>query len=231
MVLKPCFVYVTRVVLVSARRSSCHASLPACSGAGETDAVFALSERVSGLVETDAVPALSERSSGLAETDSSPTLLEIDAAGTGDVRRVIDSRRVCGVARAAAATAGESEGTIAMLEISESGSALVSSSSGATAGDSERIIGSCVSQVPSLSSSGCLSVHACASLSSAPASAASSRVCPVTSSAACLLLLYMRALHPYTIRVQTRYRIRCWLSGAEKCVGGARWGTGLSCRP
>ena len=160
------------------------ASLPACSGAGETDAVLALSERASSLVDTDAVSALSERSSGLAETDSSPTLLEIDAAGTGDVRRVIDSRRVCGVARAAAATAGENEGTIAMLEVSESGSALVRSSSGATAGDSERIIGSCVSQIPSLSSSGCLSVHACASLSSAPASAASSCVCPVTSSAA-----------------------------------------------
>ena len=57
------------------------ASLPACSGAGETDAVLALSERVSGLVETDVAPALSERSSGLAETDSSPTLSEIDAAG------------------------------------------------------------------------------------------------------------------------------------------------------
>ena len=35
----------------------------------------------------------------------------------------------------------------------------------------------------------------------------------------CLLLLYMRALHPYTIRVQTRYRIRCWSSGAQK----VRW--------
>ena len=82
-------------------------------------------------------------------------------------------------------TASESQDTFAMLEISESGSALVSSSSGATAGESERIIGSCVSQIPSLSSSGCLSVHACASLSSAPASAASSLgVCPVTSSAA-----------------------------------------------
>ena len=32
------------------------------------------------------------------------------------------------------------------------------------------------------------------------------------------------------IRVLTRFRIRWW-SGAEKCVGGARWGTGLSCRP
>ena len=169
------------------------ASLPACSGAGETDAVLALSERVFGLVETDAVPALSERSSGLAETDSPPTLSEINAvqvqkrcivSGTGDVRRVIDSRTVCGVAPAAAATAGEREGTIAMLEISESGSALASSTSGATVGESERIIGSCASQIPSLSSSGCLSVHACASLSSAPASAASSCVCPVTSSAA-----------------------------------------------
>ena len=36
------------------------ASLAAGSGAGETDAVPALSERVSGLVETDAVPALLE---------------------------------------------------------------------------------------------------------------------------------------------------------------------------
>ena len=45
-----------------------------------------------------------------------------------------------------------------------------------------------------------------------------------------LLLLHMYALHPYTIRVLARYRIRCW-SGAEKCVRGARWGTGLSCRP
>ena len=205
-VLRPCFVYVTRVVLVSARLL--FLSRRFLRRFPLVDAVLALSERVSGLVETDAVPALSERSSGLAETDSSPTLSEIDAAGTGDVRRVIDSRTVCGVARAAAATAGESEGTIAMLEISESGSALenstagvskgtiamleisesgsalVSSTSGVTAGDSERIIGSCVSQIPSLSSSGCLSVHACASLSSAPASAASSCVCPVTSSAA-----------------------------------------------
>ena len=122
-----------------------------------------------------------------------------------------NSRRVCGGARAvaptaAAAFAGENEETIEMLEvsesvlsltipsasenqdtfatlqISESGSALVSTSSGATAGESERIIGSRLSQIPSLSSSVCLSVHACASLSSAPASAASSLgVCPVTS--------------------------------------------------
>ena len=153
------------------------------------------------MVETDAVPALSEHVSGLAENDAVPALLEIDAvrvqkrcidSGTGDVRRVIDSGRLRGVAHAAAATAGESEGAIALLETSESanakGSAVASAisgaTSGATVGESERIIGSCESQIPSLSSSGCLSVHACASLSSAPASAASSRVCPVTSSAA-----------------------------------------------
>ena len=126
-------------------------SLPAGSGAGETDAVLALSERVSGLVETDAVPALSERVSGLVETDAVPALLEIDAVrvqkrcidpGTGDVRRVIDSGRLRGVAHAAAATAGESEGAIALLDNSESANA------------------------------------------KGPASAASSRVCPVTSSAA-----------------------------------------------
>ena len=96
---------------------------------------------------------------------------------------------------AAAASAGKHEETFGSLEVpesgltlaspSESGSALVRTSSGATTGESERIIGSPLCQIPSLSSSGCLSVHACASLSSAPASFASSLgVCPVTSSVA-----------------------------------------------
>ena len=183
------------------------------SAGGETDAVLAVSVRSSGAVspggETDDVLALSERSSGSHETEVhdamleissgiSSSLLEVDrdvCAGPGAI-----SRRVCGGARsvapfAAAASAGEHEETFGSLEVSESGltlaipsesgSALVRTSSCATAGESERIIGSRLCQIPSLSSSGCLSVHACASLSSAPASVASSLgVCPVTSSVA-----------------------------------------------
>ena len=182
------------------------------------------------------------------ETDFVPTLSEIDAvrvSGSGKLRGVAgtaaategenerniafledtESGAMVKGLTVASATAGENEGTNALLEFSESaiakvkGSAVASATSGATVGESERIIGSRESQIPSLSSSGCLSVHACASLSSAPASAASSRVCPrYPHLLLCLLLLYMRAPHPYTIRVQTRYRIRCWLSGAEKCV-------------
>ena len=40
--------------------------------------------------------------------------------GTGDVRRVIDSGRMHGVAGAAAATAGENEEIIALPEVTES---------------------------------------------------------------------------------------------------------------
>ena len=46
----------------------------------------------------------------------------------------------------------------------------------------ESSIGLRESQIPSLNSSGCLSVHACASLPAAPG--VSARVCPVTSSSA-----------------------------------------------
>ena len=165
----------------------------------ETDAVFAVSERSPGAVsagcETDAVLALSERSSGSHETEVHDAVDRDVCAGPGAI-----SRRVCGGARsvapiAAAAFAGEHEETFETLEVSESGltlaipsesgSALVRTSSCATAGESERIIGSRLCQIPSLSSSGCLSVHACASLTSAPAPAASSLgVCPVTSSVA-----------------------------------------------
>ena len=54
------------------------ASLPAGSGAGETDAVPELLEIAAGAGENDAVVALSERVSGV-ETDTVPTLFEIDA--------------------------------------------------------------------------------------------------------------------------------------------------------
>ena len=182
-----CF-YETDAVLAVSERSS-----GAVSAGGETDAVLALSERSSGSHETEVHDAMLESSSGI-----SSSLLEVDrdvCAGPGAI-----SRRVCGGARsvapiAAAAFAGEHEETFETLEVSESGltlaipsesgSALVRTSSCATAGESERIIGSRLCQIPSLSPSGCLSVHACASLSSAPASAASSLgVCPVTSSVA-----------------------------------------------
>ena len=96
------------------------------------------------------VPALSERAAGLVETDAVPALLEFATVraqkrcidpGTGDVRRVIDSGRLRGVADAAAATTGESEGIIAMPEVTESaltkvnGSAVASATAGATVGE------------------------------------------------------------------------------------------------
>ena len=165
----------------------------------EADAVFAVSERSPGAVsagcETDSVLALSEHSSGSHETEVHDAVdRDVCAGGPGAISRV------CGGARsvapiAAAAFTGEHAETFETLEVSESGltlaipsesgSALVRTSSCATAGESERIIGSRLCQIPSLSSSGCLSVHACASLTSAPAPAASSLgVCPVTSSVA-----------------------------------------------
>ena len=170
------------------------ASLPAGSGAVETDAVHAMLESAAGAVENDAVPALSERVAGLVETDAVPALLEIAAAraqkrcidpGTGDVRRVLDSGRLRGVAGAAAATAGESEEIIALPEVTLAkvkGLAVASATAGVAAGESQRIIGLRESQLPSLNSSGWLSVHACASLPAVPG--VSARVCPVTSSSA-----------------------------------------------
>ena len=172
------------------------ASLPARSGAGETDAVPELLEIAAGAGENDAVFALSERVSGV-ETDPVPTVFEIDTVrvskrcidpGTGDVRRVFGSGKLRGVADAAAATAGENERIIALPEVTESalakvkGLAVASATAGATVGESQGIIGLRESQIPSLNSSGCLSVHACASLPSAPA--VSARVCPVPSSSA-----------------------------------------------
>ena len=119
--LRPCFVFVTRLVLL-VPVTKVSASLLAGSGAVEIDAVPAMLESAAGAGENDAVPALSERVSGLVETNAVPVLLEIAAVrvqkrcidpGTGDVRRVIDSGRLRGVADAAAATAGESERIIA----------------------------------------------------------------------------------------------------------------------
>ena len=186
----------------SLRSGQCPSLVPVTKGsaslpAGETDAVPELLEIAAGAGENDSVPALSERVSGLVETDAVPALLEIAAVrvqkrcidpGTGDVRRVIDSGRLRGVADAAAATAGESERIIALPEVTESalakvkGSAVASATAGATVGESQRIIGLRESQLPSLNSSGCLSVHACASLPAVPG--VSARVCPVTSSSA-----------------------------------------------
>ena len=118
------------------------ASLPAGCGAVETDAVPSMLE--------SAAPALSERAAGLVETDAVPALLEFATVraqkrcidpGTGDVRRVIDSGRLRGVADAAATTTGESEGIIAMPEVTESaltkvnGSAVASATAGATVGE------------------------------------------------------------------------------------------------
>ena len=106
------------------------------------------------------------------------------------VRSTLGVLRDHGGADTAHETAGESPGGIGLLEVTESaiakvkGSAVASATTGATVGESQGIIGFRESQIPSLSSSGCLSAHACATLSSAPASAASSRVCPVSSSAA-----------------------------------------------
>ena len=149
------------------------------------------------MLESAAGAGAVERVSGLVETDAVPALLEIDAVrvqkrcidpGTDDVRRVIDSGRLRGVADAAAATAGESERITALPEVTESalakvkGLAVASATAGATVGESQRIIGLRESQFPSLNSSGCLSVHACASLPAAPG--VSARVCPVTSSSA-----------------------------------------------
>ena len=125
----------------------------------------------------------------------------------------------------ASATAGVSAGSIDLLEVTESAIAKVKGSAaaaacaptGATVGESQRIIGFRESPNSSLSSSGCLSVLLV--------------FAPFPHLLLCLLLLYMRALHLYTTRVRTRFRIRCWLSGAEKCDKAARSGAGLSCRP
>ena len=173
------------------------ASLPVGSGAVETDAVPAMLECAAGAVENDAVPTLLERAAGLVETDAVPALLECAAVraqklcidpGTGDVCRVIDAGRMHGVAGAAAATAGESEEISALPEVKESaltklnGPAVAGATAGATVGESQRIIGlreRFESHFSSLNSSGCLSVHACASLPAVPG--ASARVCPVTS--------------------------------------------------
>ena len=142
----------------------------------ETDAVLAVSARSSGVVssggETVVALALSECSSGSCENEVHDALLEAAAASAGKHEETFGSLEV-------------PESGLTLASPSESGSARVRTSSCATTGESERIIGSQLCQIPSLSSSGCLSVHACASLSSAPASFASSLgVCPVTSSVA-----------------------------------------------
>ena len=84
--------------------------------------------------------------------------------------------------------ANDTEEITALLEVRESdltktnGMAVAGATAGATAGERQRIIGlreryEC--DFPSLNSSGCLSVDACASLPAVPG--ASARVCPVSS--------------------------------------------------
>ena len=86
------------------------------------------------------------------------------------------------------ATAGELKGTIGLPEGPESdftknlAEPVMGTTAGATAGESQRTIGlreRYESDFPSLSSSGCLSVDACASLPAVPG--VSARVCPVSS--------------------------------------------------
>ena len=140
------------------------ASLPVCSGAVENDAVPALLECAAGStagVNTDITALLEGRKSDLSRTH--------------------------GVA-GAAATAGETEEITALLEVRESdltkmnGMAVAGATAGATPGESQRIIGlreRYESDFPSLNSSGCFSVDACASLPAVPG--VSARVCPVSS--------------------------------------------------
>ena len=184
-----------------AGRSCLHTSgvsvLEGSVAGGETDAVLTVSARSSGASssgsEIDVDLALSVRSAGSCENEVHDALLETSAGRhSGYCENEIHATMLetssgpcVGAfshdwegARAAAASAGQHEETSGSLE---AGSALVRTSS-RVSGESERLIGSSLCQIPSLSPSGCLSVHACASLSAAPASSASSfGVCPVTS--------------------------------------------------
>ena len=135
MVLKPCFGYVTRVVLVRARllflSRRFSAALPVGSCAGETDSVLAVPERCSGLVETDTVLTLSERVCGLVETDAVRVLSEhFTGLAAKDAVPALAGigARFRGVAHAAAATAGDNEGAIALMDISEPANATGSGS-------------------------------------------------------------------------------------------------------
>ena len=180
---------------------------------GENEKILALSEvsesaiaKVTGSAVANATTGESEGTIALLEVPefvrakvkgSAAAVARATAGGskgTIDLLDVTESAiaKVNGAAAAAAcALTGESKGTIDLLEVTESvidevnGSAAAAACAptGATVGQCQRFLGFCESQNSSCSS-GCLSVHACATLSSAPASAASSRVCPVSSSAA-----------------------------------------------
>ena len=92
----------------------------------------------------------------------------------------------------------------------------------------------CLSQTdfPTLSASGSVA-SACALLSAAALASSLAPASRVSSPAVFAVGSHARftPMHDARNSLLTRRLIRLGTSGAEKCVGAARWGTGLSCRP